>query len=749
MVAMPPGRLGRMLTLLVASSLLASILAAPVAAAPPSRADGARVVERGTVVARDAARAAVGHERAPSRHAPLPGPGKAAVADADAFAGAVGIDGTDGRTSPAPLTSSPELRSITAFDGISETGDGIAGWEPPDPWIAASATHLVQSTNGMVGITDRSGRRLVSVPTWALFALWPGELDADPRIVWDAVHGRWVGVVLSYQPDYSENYLNVAISEGADPTGAWQTFSIYYEDEYQEPTLPDYPGIASSSDKIVLTANEFQADGLGGVDYVGASILVMPWADLLAGASPTITLWTFADPTLFTIRPGQHVASAAPVHLVAMNGDYQVVYSRLTGTAPPEPTWQNVSLDTGLDGFCEATPPRQPGSPSTITSRIDGRPTDAVWRANRLAFVSTCAVTNDGGVTIDDYVRVTVLDTTAAAAAIGSDTLLGEGGVDSYFGGIGYSGDGTLFASYTRSSPTDYASTYAIAQYGGTWTSAIAVNEGSHTYAGTRWGDYVGVATDPAGSAAVWQANQVADASGDWQTRVSRLVLDVSAPTVTSAPNQALVKGSTIGGSTVPVKVSWTVSDPGSGVAQSWLQTDQFSTGLADARSVAGSSVTRSHWWRASTSTADRSYQYAVAGEDAFGNVGPIVTGSRLTAVVYQQTTSAFTYSSGWGSSSSSKYLGGSVKYSSTAGKYVTFKTSGRSFGFVTTRGSSRGKVKVYVDGTYKGTVTLTSSTAKYRNLAYVASYSTSGTHSIKLVVSSGRVDIDAFVVLK
>jgi hypothetical protein len=226
-------------------------------------------------------------------------------------------------------------------------------------------------------------------------------------------------------------------------------------------------------------------------------------------------------------------------------------------------------------------------------------------------------------------------------------------------------------------------------------------------------------------------------------------VLDLAAPIVTIAPNQGLVAGTTVGKYLLPVKISWALSDAGSGVARSWLSTDQFSTGMADARAVAGSTVTRSHWWEPNTapSALDTSYQYGVEGEDGYGNVGTFVAGSRLTAIVYQQTSA--TYSTGWRSSSGPAYLGGSAKYSSTAGKYATFKTSGRAFGFVSTKASTRGKVKVYVDGVYKGTLTLKTSTTKYRNLAYVANFSTTGTHTIKLVVASGRVDVDAFVVIR
>ncbi len=67
----------------------------------------------------------------------------------------------------------------------------------------------------------------------------------------------------------------------------------------------------------------------------------------------------------------------------------------------------------------------------------------------------------------------------------------------------------------------------------------------------------------------------------------------------------------------------------------------------------------------------------------------------------------------------------------------------------MTTRASSRGKVKVYVDGSYKGTITLTSSATKYRYIAYATTFTATGTHTIKLVVASGRVDVDAFIVLK
>ncbi len=229
---------------------------------------------------------------------------------------------------------------------------------------------------------------------------------------------------------------------------------------------------------------------------------------------------------------------------------------------------------------------------------------------------------------------------------------------------------------------------------------------------------------------------------------MSRIAYDLVSPAATG-PTQALVTGSTLGTYTVPVRVAWTASDAGSGVVRTNLKLDEFGIGFVPAGSSTGLAVTRSHYWKPSSSSDDFSYKYEAQAVDAYGNTGAEVPGSDLSPVVYQQNTSQVTYSGSWHTSSSASYSGSSVKYSSTAGASASFKVSGRSFAFVTTRASTRGKVKVYVDGTLKTTLTLTSSTTKYRNLAYAITFSSSATHTIKLVVKSGRVDVDAFAVLR
>jgi hypothetical protein len=142
-----------------------------------------------------------------------------------------------------------------------------------------------------------------------------------------------------------------------------------------------------------------------------------------------------------------------------------------------------------------------------------------------------------------------------------------------------------------------------------------------------------------------------------------------------------------------------------------------------------------------------------VGAWDAIGTQGGLTTGPTVHPILYQQT-SGVSYSGTWTTSSASSFSGGSVRYASVAGRSATFSTTGiRSMAFVTTKASSRGSFKVYVDGVYKGTFSAYSATTATRQILYQITFSAPGTHSMKIVVvgTAGhpRVDIDAFLVLK
>jgi hypothetical protein len=222
--------------------------------------------------------------------------------------------------------------------------------------------------------------------------------------------------------------------------------------------------------------------------------------------------------------------------------------------------------------------------------------------------------------------------------------------------------------------------------------------------------------------------------------------VDTTPPTSPGPTSYAFVSGSPIG-STIKTRVAWPAgSDDLSGVAV-----------YAVRQSVNGGS-----WSTVSSGTTARSvdrsltflssHVYQVRARDRAANYGTYVAGPAVKPTLYQQWSWAVTFGGTWRTSTSSSASGGSTKYATKAGSWVQFRFSGRAAAVVAPRSSSRGSVKVYVDGKYVSTVSTYQSSGQGRIVVFAKAWTASGTHTVKLVVvgTSGhpRFDIDAFAKL-
>jgi glucose/arabinose dehydrogenase len=222
---------------------------------------------------------------------------------------------------------------------------------------------------------------------------------------------------------------------------------------------------------------------------------------------------------------------------------------------------------------------------------------------------------------------------------------------------------------------------------------------------------------------------------------------DLTPPTV-SAPTMRLYAISLPGASSVPVNTSWSASDP-SGVVAYQLQV-QVNSGAWTNVSLAG----------ATTAAINQSlavgtlYDYRVRAEDGAGNWSAWVSGRGVRASLTQQTSSSITWHGSWTTGSSSSYLGGSARYSSSKGAYASFalSTSVSSIAWVAYRGPARGSATVYVDGVSKGTVSLYATTNQAHPEVFAFNWGSNAHHSIKIVVAGTaghpRVEVDAFASL-
>ena len=194
----------------------------------------------------------------------------------------------------------------------------------------------------------------------------------------------------------------------------------------------------------------------------------------------------------------------------------------------------DLAADGVVAPWVEPTFPQQPGVTPEVTRAIDSRPTDAIWQANKLSWVSTQGCTPTGDLSLQDCVRVTQVNTTGAVGATPpsalQDFLIAEANTDNYYGGIGQALDGTLHVVWTKSDTTSiYPSSYAAYQLPADASNSLSPLEllkagsTSSSFIGTRWGDYNGVSQDPQVPNAVWQANMYSGGGFRWNTFVSQL----------------------------------------------------------------------------------------------------------------------------------------------------------------------------------------------------------------------------------
>jgi hypothetical protein len=240
-------------------------------------------------------------------------------------------------------------------------------------------------------------------------------------------------------------------------------------------------------------------------------------------------------------------------------------------------------------------------------------------------------------------------------------------------------------------------------------------------------------------------ADPVAAAGPAGTIAAARVVIDRTSPNVTT-PRVALKAGAQLGGTSstvpLPMTLTWTGSDSGAGIASYDVKRsidDGAYTTIAT--KVTGTSL----GW---TMTPGHSYTFKVRARDKAGNVGPWVGPSTWYTSLVQQQNAAVTYAGTWAGQTGGGYSAGSVKFASEAAASASYRFRGRSIGWVTTLRPDGGLAQVYVDGVLVATVDTASSDTTARVLAFTKSWTGLATHTIRVVVVGGRVDLDAFALL-
>ena len=239
----------------------------------------------------------------------------------------------------------------------------------------------------------------------------------------------------------------------------------------------------------------------------------------------------------------------------------------------------------------------------------------------------------------------------------------------------------------------------------------------------------------------------MADTGGGWATRVARLGDDAAPPTLT-APRPAFVAGTRAGTTTVPVRITWSQADGGSGVQVVRLERSLNGgafTGVA-LPSITANALTLNLAY-------GTRYTFRVTATDGAGNAAPAVTGRSFTPALYSEGSSRVSYAGTWTISRSTAFLGGRARYATIRGRRATFSLAGLAVAWVTTSARTHGSARVYADGVLQGTYSTYGATATYRRILTARTFAAAGSHrfAVEVVGTAGRprVDVDAFIVLR
>jgi hypothetical protein len=118
---------------------------------------------------------------------------------------------------------------------------------------------------------------------------------------------------------------------------------------------------------------------------------------------------------------------------------------------------------------------------------------------------------------------------------------------------------------------------------------------------------------------------------------------------------------------------------------------------------------------------------------------------------VVQESSTAITYRGTWKTTSYTKYLGGKARWTRARGARASLKFTGTAIAWVGPVGPTRGKARVYIDGTLVNAVNTWASSFRPARVLFTKTWATTGTHRITIIANGTpghpTVALDAFLV--
>lgn len=419
------------------------------------------------------------------------------------------------------------------FDGIAFPGV-VCNCAPPDPNGDVGPNHYVQTVNTAFQIWSKTGVSLYGPA--AISTVWQGfggqcetRNDGDPIVLYDPLADRWL---ISQFTAISPYHECIAVSQSADPTGAWYRYAF----QLSTTAFPDYPKFGVWPDGYYMSVNWFN----NGLTYGGPRPYVFDRAAMLNGQ--TATFQTTAGALGSGVRPflPADLDGSTPPPAGAPNtfvgtpapGGALPLYRFHVDWATPANSTFTGPLNLAGAAYNRLCPLSRNCVPQNGTnSKLDAIGDRLMYRAAYRNFgehesLVTNMTVKYGGVAAIRWYELRGLNTApgiyqqgtyrpnAAWRWMGSAAMDGNGNI-----AVGFSVSSAAFnpqIRYAGRLASDPLNTLARGE------ALLHAGTGSQVGTGSRWGDYSMLAVDPSDNCTFWYTSEYYSATGqfNWRTRI-------------------------------------------------------------------------------------------------------------------------------------------------------------------------------------------------------------------------------------
>ncbi len=391
---------------------------------------------------------------------------------------------------------------------------------PPDPTIAVGPNHVIVLTNNDNGILifDKEGNLLQSINSGQWWrAVWPSE-NGDPQIIYDHFDNRWVMLFMQIDDNALTAGNLIAFSDDDDPFGTWTMYRMdtRMHGTTDSDTWGDYPQMGFDDQAIYIMTRCFTFPGY--LQY--NKIRIISKAELYGANAGPVTytdIWDITAPGGAShpdvIHPSFNYSTGNVHYFLYANSsgaNYYYIYQLTDPIGSPVLTGSVISVSN----YGRAPDAQQLGSEIPIYAWGSGVKTAPVFKDGYL--YATHSIRNSSN---SSYGSVKYLKIDVSTNALIENYELGAVGYYYIYPAIAIDKDNNVMITCSRSGDDEYAGSYFLGRratdppgLSNAYTLQPGLAPYVCTFCGTRnrWGDYLGVYTDPANEYEFWMVSEYA-----------------------------------------------------------------------------------------------------------------------------------------------------------------------------------------------------------------------------------------------